>query len=166
MFQLTVYNSYGETRSEWTRDLITAEHTPAGQEPPRVIEFGSNNTVVEWRQPSSANGIITSYQILVFKCLLVNESSFMFGEPSRDLALNVTLEKDDLYSPVVWANTIRYNVTSLEAFTYYLFTVSGCNSAGCAMSPVSKNFTTDPTLIRTKPYLPQYFEGKKSNIYR
>jgi usherin len=157
MFQLTVYNSYGEEKSDWTLDYITEENVPSAQDRPSVIDYGSNYTMIEWRQPQISNGIITSFQILIFKCIL---SSLNFAEPTRDLAENVTLEHDDPTTKLEWGNILKYNVTNLEPFTYYLFSVSACNSVGCALSPIAKNFTTDPALIRTKPSLPEYFESK------
>jgi usherin len=157
MFQLSVYNSYGEEKSEWTKDYITEENVPSAQDRPTAVEFGSNYTIIEWRQPQVSNGIITSFQILVFKCIL---ASLSFAEPTRDLAFNITQEQDDPTTKLEWGNIMRYNVTNLEPFTYYLFAVSACNTIGCAVSLISKNFTTDPTLTRTKPSLPEYFQGK------
>ena len=162
MFQLTVFNSLGEAKSEWTTDFLTNEHLPSFQDRPNIIEFGSNYTVIEWHQPQISNGIIIEFQILVYKCQL----GLDLHEQASELVATIKLNQDDYKTK--WENNIRYNVTQLESFAYYVYAISGCNSVGCATSSLSKNITNEVTLTRTKPSLPENFEDptlESSNSY-
>lgn len=132
-FQLIATNSYGECRSEWSEDYLTAEEPPLEQAAPSVLNYTATSVYLAWSVPRIANGIIIAYKLTVF-------------EYQSKLNRICEVKQFNL------SNTTNvYNVTSgLEPFSYYLFTIEACNRAGCASSKlVAENYTTDPTFVRT-----------------
>lgn len=66
-FQLTAFNSFGECKSEWTRDFYTQEEIPRRQNPPLVSNFTSKSAFLKWEACSIPNGIITNFIINGFE---------------------------------------------------------------------------------------------------
>ncbi|CAF0851247.1 unnamed protein product [Brachionus calyciflorus] len=133
-FQLTAGNSYGESKSQWSQDIYTLESSPQNQSPPQIINFTSNSVLVKFTQAQVPNGFINLFKINVFK----------FTNELIHLGL-ITLKND----------TKTFNITHLEPFTYYLFTIASCNSIGCAQSSYDKFNLSNNNYIQTLPDRPQ-----------
>jgi hypothetical protein len=145
--QLIVYNSFGQAKSEWSRDFLTQEDFPLLQEPPKISFVGSKFVVVELRPPRISNGLINEYQLLVFNCHV--------NIGVKEFVKNITLNSENFNL----TNLIIFNITDLISFTNYTFSITSCNSIGCTSSLSTSNCRNDPTSTKTNPFPPELLDN-------
>ena len=66
-FQVTVINSYGQSKSEYSDDYYTREETPRFQDEPIILNFTSDTVLLSWLPPKMPNGIIKNYRLHALK---------------------------------------------------------------------------------------------------
>lgn len=108
-YYVVVYTSGGSAKS--VDDLLhqTLSDAPEGVQPPNITQIQERSVVATWMQPAIANGKIVQY-------ILQSISS--------------STTKEDHYSGL---NTL-YQVTGLNPFTIYSFSVTACTVGGCSFS--------------------------------
>ncbi|XP_071996224.1 usherin isoform X2 [Engystomops pustulosus] len=142
-------NMAGSIASEWVI-FKTEESDPVYMPPPSVIPLSSDSLNVTWEKPGNnfARGEVTGYTI-----------NMVSGDH---------LEKSDrrassevLY--VAESHEVYYEVTGLEAYQDYIFTVTLCNKIGCVTSKHSSGRTLASAPQEIKP--PQV-EGIDSTVMK
>ena len=148
-FRLTASNTYGQSKSDWSEDYFTKEQLPRMQASPTVLSFNSNSAFLRWTPPQFPNGKILFFRLNIFE--YQNKTSG--SDDSFALFRNISVDS-------ILPN--EYNVTSLEAYTIYVFTVEACNSMGCVSSRIDEKnnqiVLQNMTYIRTDPAAPDLFE--------
>jgi usherin len=114
-FQVTVINSYGQSKSEYSDDYYTREETPRFQDEPTILNFTSDTVLISWQPPKMPNGIIKNY---ILHALKFTEDDLLGN--SLTISQNVTLK----------SSSNSYLFVNLEPYTFYLFDVDACNSQG------------------------------------
>ena len=158
-FQLIASNTYGQSKSEWSNEYLTKEERPKFQDPPEIVNFTSKSVFISWKNPLRPNGLILFHRILVYKFLNKTHA----GDKQLELVQNIT----------ILANVSKeLNVTQLDSFTLYVFSIESCNSYDCIASELygkTKSFTLEgKAFIRTDPSEPELFEKpilSSSNSY-
>ncbi|XP_075195246.1 usherin [Anomaloglossus baeobatrachus] len=120
-FCIVTTNMAGSIASEWVV-FKTAESEPIYMAPPSVFALSSNSLNVSWEKPSNnvARGEISGYTINMV---------------SRDQVEK--LDTRGASSQVLYvaeSHEVYYEVTGLEAYHDYAFTVTLCNKMGCVTS--------------------------------
>ena len=87
----------------------TSEATPTGLSPPILRPLTESSISIEWAEPESPNGVITSYRVAISPA----QVNLLLGQPFTELSRNIS---------------------NLQPFTNYTVTLEACNSAGCAAS--------------------------------
>lgn len=138
-FKLAVSNSFGETTSSWSEDIITNESTPSNQSQPVVLAYGSSYVLLEWKAPNISNGLIINYNLLVFK---QEQEELVFKA-------NISLKNTDL------KNSMQLNITDgIDPFCFYVIRIESCNSAGCCVSALENRSSS---YVQTMPSIPEDF---------
>ena len=150
-YTLTACTGGGCTVSEgvWT---VTDEATPTGLAAPQTNTTSHNSIALVWTPPTEPNGVILHYTLL--------RRSFGFDLPSEVATLpnccqdyvqasgngsNALSRGCSLAAQV--NNTLTYEDTGLQAYTYYQYCVVATNRAGSTFSPVSLATQTDPSPV-------------------
>ncbi|XP_073409429.1 usherin [Dendrobates tinctorius] len=149
-FCIVTTNMAGSIASEWVI-FKTAESEPIYMAPPSVFPLSSNSLNVSWEKPSNnvARGEISGYTINMVSRDQV-EISDMRGVSSQVLY-------------VAESHEVYYEVTGLEAYHDYAFTVTLCNKIGC----VTSNPATGKTLASAPEGIkPPLVEGINSTVMK
>ncbi|XP_044133567.1 usherin-like [Bufo gargarizans] len=135
-FCIVTTNMAGSVASEWVT-LKTAESEPTYMPPPSVIPLSANSLNVSWEKPSNnaARGEITGYTINLVSPDLVKNPDTRRASP------------EVLY--VAENHEVYYEVTELDAYHDYAFTVTLCNKIGCVTSEpaLGKTLASDAVIM-------------------
>ncbi|KAM3930149.1 usherin [Leptodactylus fuscus] len=149
-FCVVTTNMAGSVASEWVI-YKTAESEPVYMSPPSITPLSSNSLNVSWEKPmnSVARGEITGYTINLVPTDQVAKSD------SRPVSSEV------LY--VAESQEVYYEVTGLEAYHDYVFTITLCNKIGCVISDPAQGKTLASAPEEIKPPL---VEGINSTVMK
>ncbi|XP_056424309.1 usherin isoform X1 [Hyla sarda] len=149
-FCVVTTNMAGSVASEWVV-VKTAEAEPIYMPSPSVIPLTSNALNVSWEKPSNnvARGEITGYTVNMVLADQVEETDVK-GASSKVLY-------------VAESHEVYYEVTALQAYHDYAFTITLCNKIGCVTSkPVlGKTVASAPEEIK-----PPVVEGINSTVMK
>ena len=128
-------NTFGESKSKWSNDYLTAEQLPEDLNDPLILNFTARSVNVKWNSPRVSNGLVHFFTLSIYN---YNKSP-----------LEVVLFKN------VTLTTFNYKVTGLIPHTFYLISIKSCNPKGCVSSKlfIDKKININ-VLFRTKSSAP------------
>ncbi|XP_072265966.1 usherin isoform X2 [Pyxicephalus adspersus] len=131
---LVTSNMAGSVASEWVT-FKTEESEPIFMAPPIVFPLSSHTLNISWEKPSNdtTRGKITGYTINLQSKNLVDA----LGDGRAPSEVIYVAESDECF----------YEVSGLEPYVEYAYTVTVCNKVGCV--------TSDPGLGRTLAAAPE-----------
>ncbi|XP_075719450.1 usherin [Rhinoderma darwinii] len=149
-FCIVTTNMAGSVASEWVV-YKTAESEPIYMSPPSLTPLSSNSLNVSWVRPSNnvARGDITGYTINMV--------------PKDQLEISATRRASSEVIYVAESHEVYYEVSGLEAYHDYAFTVTLCNKIGCVTSipALGKTLASAPKELK-----PPLVEGINSTVMK
>ena len=109
MYEVHVFTAAGSAKSVDELIVQTSGDTPEGLSKPTISQIKERSLVVTWSEPSKPNGLVSKY---ILKSIQANGvETFHYQGLSTS-----------------------YQVTGLQPFTAYNFTISACTQIGCVES--------------------------------
>ncbi len=117
-YQVTSFNTRGNTSSNFTAPLTFGQLLPEGIFPLTIIKLNESCVRVDWMQPRSPNGRSLNYKIFRNSTLIINQNS------------SVTFLSN-------YVNFVYFDLNDFEPNQNYSYQMTACNEIGCSSGSMS-----------------------------